>query len=249
MENNRRDFLKKSALLGLLGIGTKLIGKENIQQLENFSNNPTTDSFTLPPLPYGYGGLEPFIDKQTMEIHHTKHHQGYINKLNAAIGKDYDFSISDEEKCKSVNDKTSLAVRNNLGGYYNHKLFWAIMRPNPEGYHNIAEGKLAKEIQSQFSSFENFQKEFSDKASKVFGSGWCWLIVNSKGKLEITTTANQDNPLMSVSTVQGTPILCLDVWEHAYYLKYQNKRADYIKNWWVIVNWPKVEELYLQLKK
>lgn len=245
MSDNRRDFLKKSALLGLVGIGKNLIGEEKINAVEKLSNSLNLpDKFTLPALPYGYGDLEPFIDKQTMEIHHTKHHQAYINKLNETPSTNIDYSSSDEVKCTHVDKFTSAVIRNNLGGHYNHSLFWTLLRPNPEGYANLAEGNIAKAIDAEFKSFENFKKEFSDKALKIFGSGWCWLIKTKEGKLKIVTTANQDNPLMQLDYERGKPLLAMDVWEHAYYLKYQNKRADYINNWWVLVNWNKVEELF-----
>lgn len=246
MSDNRRDFLRKGALLGLAGIAKGLIGEERISGIESISNNilAGTDKFTLPALPYAYNALEPFIDKQTMEIHHIKHHQAYINKLNETPSTNIDYMSSDEVKCTHVDKYTSSAIRNNLGGHYNHSLFWTLLKPNPEGYANIAEGKIAKEIEKHFKSFDDFKKEFSEKALKIFGSGWCWLIKDKDGKLKIVTTANQDNPLMKLDGEQGKPLLALDVWEHAYYLKYQNKRVDYISNWWNVVNWNKVEELF-----
>lgn len=246
MSDNRRDFLRKGALLGLAGIAKGLIGSERISGIESISNNilAGTDKFTLPALPYAYNALEPFIDKQTMEIHHTKHHQAYINKLNETPSTNIDYMSSDEVKCTHVDKFTSAVIRNNLGGHYNHSLFWTLLKPNPEGYANLAEGKVAKEIEKQFKSFDDFKKEFSEKAHKIFGSGWCWLIKDKDGKLKIVTTANQDNPLMKLDGEQGKPLLALDVWEHAYYLKYQNKRVDYISNWWNVVNWNKVEEIY-----
>ncbi len=244
MSNDRRDFLKKSALLGLIGLGKNLLGEEKLNHLESISNKMGGDAFTLPKLPYAYNAMEPFIDAKTMEIHHTKHHQGYVNKLNETPSTNMDYMSSDEVKCTHVDKYTSSVIRNNLGGHYNHSLFWTLLRANPEGYKNLAEGKIAKAIDEEFKSFDNFQKEFTEKATKIFGSGWCWLIKTKEGKLKIVTTANQDNPLMKLEGEQGKPILALDVWEHAYYLKYQNKRADYITGWWNLVNWPKVEELY-----
>lgn len=246
MSDNRRDFLRKSALLGLAGLAKGLIGEERISGIEKISNNLVSgaDKFTLPTLPYAYDALEPFIDKQTMEIHHTKHHQAYINKLNEQAPNAFDFNMSDAEKCKLIEKNAAAVIRNNLGGHYNHSLFWTLLKPNPEAKANLAEGKIAKEIENQFKSFDDFKKEFSDKALKIFGSGWCWLIKDANGKLKIVTTANQDNPLMKLDGEQGKPLLALDVWEHAYYLKYQNKRVDYISNWWNVVNWKKVEELF-----
>ena len=246
MGNDRRDFLRKSALLGLAGLSSGIFGEGKINALESFSNTVIagTDKFTLPSLPYPYNAMEPFIDKQTMEIHHTKHHQAYINKLNETPSTNIDYSSSDEVKCTHIDKYTSAVIRNNLGGHYNHSLFWTLLKPNPEGYANLAEGKIGKEIEAQFKSFADFKKEFSEKALKIFGSGWCWLIKDKDGKLKIVTTANQDNPLMKLEGENGKPLLALDVWEHAYYLKYQNKRVDYIANWWNVVNWNKVEELY-----
>jgi Fe-Mn family superoxide dismutase len=199
--------------------------------------------FELPSLPYAYDALEPSIDKQTMEIHHTKHHGGYVSKLNAAIeGTDLaDKSI--EVILKNVS-KYSAAVRNNGGGHYNHSLFWTIMKSKGGGNPS---GDLANAINSSFGSFEQFKKLFSDSAGARFGSGWAWLI-SSSGKLEITSTPNQDNPLMDVSEKKGTPILGLDVWEHAYYLKYQNRRPEYIENWWKVVNWDAVADRFKKVK-
>jgi Fe-Mn family superoxide dismutase len=180
-----------------------------------------------------------------MEIHYTKHHQAYIDKLNAAVkGSTMNLNVSDEEKCASVDNSTNPAIRNNLGGYYNHSLFWTLMKPNPKAAPNVPTGKLAQAINQKFNSFETFKKDFSDHAAKIFGSGWCWLILKNGAELKIVTSPNQDNPLMQVGIDMGTPVLGLDVWEHAYYLKYQNKRADYIAGWWNVVNWDKAEELF-----
>lgn len=199
--------------------------------------------FELPKLMYDYDALEPYIDKQTMEIHYSKHHQGYVNKLNAAIegtdlgGKELDEILKDVSK-------HSTAVRNNGGGHYNHTLFWSVMKKEGEKEPN---GELADAIKSAFGSFDDFKKKFSDTAATRFGSGWAWLIVKD-GKLAVTSTPNQDNPLMDVADEQGTPILGLDVWEHAYYLKYQNKRPDYIEAWWNVVSWESVATLYSKAK-
>jgi superoxide dismutase, Fe-Mn family len=199
--------------------------------------------FELSSLPYDYDALEPSIDKQTMEIHHTKHHGGYVSKLNAAIEGTELVDKSIEDILKNVS-KHPAAVRNNGGGHYNHSLFWTIMKKNGGGNPS---GDLANGINSSFGSFEQFKKQFSDAAGARFGSGWAWLI-STNGKLEITSTPNQDNPLMDVAEKKGTPILGLDVWEHAYYLKYQNRRPDYIQNWWNVVNWEAVAERYKKLK-
>ena len=244
MSSNRRDFLRKSGLLGLSGLAGSLLGGNKIKALEQagkfLSGN---DAFTQAPLPYTFNALEPFIDTLTMEIHYNKHHKGYVDKLNATPSTNLDFQVDDATKCRQIDASTSAVIRNNLGGHYNHSLFWTLLKPNPTGAVNLPKGKLEKAIASRFGSFENFKKEFSETALKLFGSGWCWLI-NKEGRLAITTTSNQDNPLMKVAAEQGAIVLGLDVWEHAYYLKHQNKRADYISAWWNIVNWDKAEELF-----
>ena len=195
--------------------------------------------FELPTLNYAYNALEPNIDARTMEIHHSKHHNGYTNNLNNAIsGTDLEGKTI-EEICKS--DNLSPAVRNNGGGYYNHCLFWELLSPNGGGN---PDGAIADAIINQFGSFDNFKEEFSKSAATRFGSGWAWLCVKDGG-LCICSTANQDNPLMNDSC-GGTPILCLDVWEHAYYLNYQNRRPDYINAFFNLINWNKVNELYTQ---
>jgi superoxide dismutase, Fe-Mn family len=245
--SNRRDFLKKGTLLGLSGLASSLIGKNKIDQIETVSEQFAGEGtlFTLPKLPYSYDALEPFIDKQTMEIHYSKHHQAYVDKLNAAATpQNIDFKVDDAAKCKNITASSLPAIRNNLGGHYNHSLFWTLLKPNPTSQTNLPSGKLAEALNKSFSNFDSFKKEFSDKALKIFGSGWCWLILDDTGALKITTTPNQDNILMQVATDKGMPVLALDVWEHAYYLKYQNKRADYISNWWNIINWEKAEALY-----
>lgn len=194
--------------------------------------------FELPKLPYPYSALEPYIDTQTMEIHHTKHHQAYTDNLNKAL-EGVDTNNASIEEILSEIDMNNMPLRNNAGGYYNHKLFWEILSPEKT---NMGEG-LEKAIQDSFGSFENFKEAFSKSALGRFGSGWAWLCKKEDGSLEIVTTSNQDNPLMS-GIDGGTPILGLDVWEHAYYLKYQNRRAEYIENFWNIINWNKVSELY-----
>jgi Fe-Mn family superoxide dismutase len=245
MDNKRRDFLKKSALLGLAGLAGSLAGEDKLNALDELAAKAGDGGkYTLPHLPYEYNALEPFIDAQTMLLHHSKHHQAYVDKLNAEMDKikvaDYPSTLDDIFKnVKKVKD----AIRNNAGGHYNHSLFWQLMKPNPKAEANLPQGKLAEAINSNFKSFEDFKKEFSEKATKIFGSGWCWLI-EQNGKLKITTTPNQDNPLMDGVTDKGKPVLALDVWEHAYYLKHQNKRADYISAWWNVVNWQQAENQY-----
>ncbi|WP_317899014.1 superoxide dismutase [Aurantibacillus circumpalustris] len=247
MSDNRRSFLKKSALLGLTGLAGGLIGKESINNLEAVSNQLSSSDplFVLPKLPFAYDALEPFIDKKTMEIHHTKHHQGYIDKLNAERKKsNINMDADDAGKCMSVDSKTSDLIRNNLGGYYNHCLFWTLLKPNPERKENRPVGKLAEAITKDFKFPEELQKEFSEKANKIFGSGWCWLIADEKNNLKVVTTSNQDNPLMKVVPENGRPVLVLDLWEHAFYLKYQNRRPEYISNWWHLINWEMADKLF-----
>ena len=192
-------------------------------------------SFTLPGLDYDYNALEPYIDARTMEIHYTKHHQGYTNKLNAAI-EGTDLENKSIEEILAQASKAGAAVRNNGGGFYNHALFWKWLSPNGGGQPS---GALADAINSTFGSFEQFKDEFSKAAATRFGSGWAWLIKNDSG-LVISSTPNQDNPLMDVAEVKGTPILGLDVWEHAYYLKYQNRRPEYIEAFFNVINWDEV---------
>ncbi len=198
-------------------------------------------SFELPKLPYAYDALEPHIDAKTMEIHHTKHHQGYTNNLNAAIAGTELEGKSIEEILKACKDKP--AVRNNAGGFYNHNLFWEVMAPNAGGKPT---GDLAAAIDNTFGSFDAFKEEFSKAAATRFGSGWAWLCM-CDGKLTISSTANQDNPVMGEGC-GGTPILGLDVWEHAYYLHYQNRRPDYVTAFFNVINWNKVAEKYAAAK-
>jgi superoxide dismutase, Fe-Mn family len=190
-------------------------------------------AFTLPALPYAFNALEPHIDARTMEIHHGKHHNAYVTNLNNAIAGKPEENLSIEEICKSVS-KYPAAVRNNGGGHYNHSLFWTLLSPKGEG---SPSGALGDAIQSAFGTFDEFKTKFAAAATGRFGSGWAWLIVDASGKLQITSTPNQDNPLMDVAEGRGTPVLGLDVWEHAYYLNYQNRRPDYIAAFWNVVNW------------
>jgi len=190
-------------------------------------------AFTLPALPYAFNALEPHIDARTMEIHHGKHHNAYVTNLNNAIAGKPEENLSIEEICKSVS-KYPAAVRNNGGGHYNHSLFWTLLSPKGEG---SPSGALGDAIKSAFGTFDEFKTKFAAAATGRFGSGWAWLIVDAGGKLQITSTPNQDNPLMDVAEGRGTPVLGLDVWEHAYYLNYQNRRPDYITAFWNVVNW------------
>ncbi|WED23967.1 superoxide dismutase [Vibrio sp. JC009] len=193
----------------------------------------------FPELPYSYDALEPYIDAKTMEIHYSKHHRTYFDKFIAAIADSDLENQSLEEIFASVSNH-SPAIRNNGGGYYNHILYWNCIAPDAQP---APSGKLAQEIEKTFGSLEVFKEEFSQAAINTFGSGFTWLIVQD-GKLKITSTSNQDNPLMDVAQEQGQPVLALDVWEHAYYISYQNRRPDYINAWWNIVNWKAVEEYY-----
>jgi superoxide dismutase, Fe-Mn family len=194
-------------------------------------------AFTLPPLPYAFNALEPHIDAQTMQIHHDKHHQAYVDNLNKAIAGGEHENKSLEQLIASAG-KISPAVRNNGGGHWNHSFFWEILGPNAGGQPS---GKLADAINSTFGSLDALKEKVNTAGATRFGSGWAWLIVKD-GKLEVSSTPNQDNPLMDVAEVKGTPILGIDVWEHAYYLKYQNKRPDYLKAIWNVINWNKVAE-------
>jgi Fe-Mn family superoxide dismutase len=210
----------------------------------NIKRSTAMSIFELPKLPYEYDALEPFIDKLTMEIHHTKHHNAYVTNLNNAIADKPEFAGKSLEEIMTAISKYPAAVRNNGGGHYNHSLFWTIMKKGGGG---TPTGVLADEINAAFGSFEEFKKLFATAGATRFGSGWAWLSV-SGGKLVVSSTPNQDNPLMDVAEVKGTPILGLDVWEHAYYLKYQNKRPDYIENWWNLVNWDEVSRRFSEVK-
>ncbi len=192
-------------------------------------------SFELPALDYAFNALEPHIDARTMEIHHGKHHQAYVNNLNNALKDHADANKPLEELIRNIS-KYPMAVRNNGGGHWNHSMFWKVMKPNGGG---VPAGKLGEHISAAFGSFEAMREQFNQAAATRFGSGWAWLIVHD-GKLVITSTPNQDNPLMDIAEVKGTPILGLDVWEHAYYLHYQNRRPDYINAFWNVINWDEV---------
>ena len=198
-------------------------------------------AFTLPPLPYAYDALEPAIDKETMTFHHDKHHQTYVDKLNDAVAADASLQGKElEEIFKSVS-KAPKAVRNNGGGHWNHSLFWKLLAPAGEGGEPSAELKAA--IDRDLGGLDKFKEDFNAAGAGQFGSGWAWLIVQD-GKLKVTSTPNQDNPLMDVADEQGDVVLGADVWEHAYYLKYQNRRPDYLKAFWTVVNWNKANELF-----
>lgn len=220
---NKREFLKSGALLAAAAafLPDTLVA--------------APAEFTLPTLPYPSGALEPWIDKQTMEIHHDKHHAAYVQKLNDAVKGKPEANMDVAVLLSQIKGQPD-AVRNNAGGHFNHTLFWQMMRPAQEK--NIPSGKLAERINARFTSMENFKTKFKEAALGRFGSGWAWLIVTPIGELEITSTPNQDSPIMNLDGMKrGTPILSLDVWEHAYYLKYQNRRPEYVDAFWNLVNW------------
>jgi Fe-Mn family superoxide dismutase len=233
MNPNRRQFVKAS--LSAAGVASGLV------RFGSPGASAASAAFTVPPLKYDFKALEPHIDAMTMEIHHDRHHAAYVKNLNDALAKHADLQSKPiEELLKNLNDLPEairMAVRNNGGGHYNHSLFWTIMGPDGGGQ---PKGKLAAAISSTFNGFDAFKAQLSDAAVKRFGSGWGWLAVNGQGKLVITSSPNQDSPLMDGST----PILGVDVWEHAYYLKYQNKRPDYVAAWWNTVDWAEVAKRY-----
>ncbi len=238
----KRDFLRAAGLLGLAGIANPFrMSASSEEPIE-----PTTfrtGDFELPKLGYATDALEPHIDKQTMEIHHGKHHAGYVRNLNDAV-KNTPFATMEIEEILAKVTKKYTAIRNNGGGHYNHSLFWQSLSGKGGGQPS---GKLADAIYAKFGSFDKFKEQFSNAAKTRFGSGWAWLVVDKKKGLFICSTANQDNPMMSKLTKErGTPILGLDVWEHAYYLKYQNRRPDYVTAFWNVVNWEEVSRRYEQ---
>jgi superoxide dismutase, Fe-Mn family len=247
---NKREFLKKSALLTVGGAAiTSIPGNAAINTLKgntgrigkNKIRTETGIEYLLPDLEYPFDALEPYIDAMTMEIHHDKHHAAYTKNFNAAIQEAGIADMKIKDIFANVSKYTA-GVRNNGGGYYNHKLYWKVMGPNGGG---TPTGELLKAIETSFGSFDSFKEKFSNSAATRFGSGWAWLI-HSDGKLVIASTPNQDNPLMDIAEVKGNPLLLIDVWEHAYYLKYQNRRADYIAAFWNVINWEFVSEKYLK---
>ncbi len=241
MQHTRRNFIKSGAILSAGAIaGTHFVSGAVNELVSLF---PHATVFELPPLGYSFDALEPYIDAQTMQIHHDKHHQAYITKLNEAVAKDnalHHKSIEDLIKnINSLPQASQTAVRNHGGGHWNHSFFWLLLKKDTRPSAN-----MQRIIAENFGSMENFKKDFEKAASGVFGSGWAWVIKDANGKLSITSTANQDNPLMDIVATKGSPVLGIDVWEHAYYLKYQNKRADYLQAFWNVLNWNRVEELY-----
>jgi Fe-Mn family superoxide dismutase len=241
---DKRTFLKRSALLGVGGaIAGSLPGSLKAAGLTS-AGRPAGESYKLPELDYAFDALEPYIDAMTMEIHHDRHHAGYTKNFNAAV---LEAGLSDtgiKEIFRQVS-KYPAAIRNNGGGYWNHKMYWKCMSPNGGGE---PAGDLQKALEKSFGSFENFREQMSKTAATQFGSGWAWLVSTADG-LVVTSTPNQDNPLMDVAGVQGFPLLCIDVWEHAYYLKHQNMRTDYIEAFWHVVNWDYVSGKYAKAMK
>jgi Fe-Mn family superoxide dismutase len=239
---SRRQFIQNSAKAGLaITTASILPAYASAQELTRGTWSPYKTGFEQEPLPYAYNALEPVIDAQTMELHYSKHAATYAKNLKeAAAAEKIDTGKSVEELLSNVS-KYSPKVRNNGGGHYNHELFWKLMTSKGN---ERPSGKLLSAIEKEFGSFEDFKTKFSDAAKSRFGSGWAWLVADKNRKLTVGSTPNQDNPLMDVSDVKGFPLLGLDVWEHAYYLKYQNKRPDYIDAWWKVVNWEFVEKRF-----
>jgi|688.fasta_scaffold144414_2 Fe-Mn family superoxide dismutase len=242
---NRREFLKTSIGGGLsLGLASTLptvISSCSTSGKGTGSGPGAGMGWEQSALPYGYNALEPFIDQRTMELHHTKHAAGYAKNLKDAMAAEKIAANGTLESLLSKVSAHSEKVRNNGGGHYNHELFWKCMKPNGE---QQPSGRLLQAMESSFNSFGNFKTRFTEAAMTRFGSGWAWLYLDRNRQLQIGSTPNQDNPLMDVSPVKGTPLLGLDVWEHAYYLKYQNRRADYIDNWYRVVNWAYVQQRF-----
>ena len=239
---SRRKFIGNTAKAGLaLTTASFLTSYANAENGSPLIYGPANTGFTQEPLPYDYTALEPVIDAQTMELHYSKHAATYAKNLKeAAEAENIDTSKPLEEVLAKVSNYTA-KVRNNGGGHYNHELFWKCMTKNGTGKPS---GKLLGAIEKEFGSFDAFKTKFTDAGKNRFGSGWAWLLLNKDNKLEISSTPNQDNPLMDVSEIKGYPLLGLDVWEHAYYLKYQNKRPDYIQAWWKVVNWDFVQKRF-----
>jgi superoxide dismutase, Fe-Mn family len=247
MQKQRRVFIKNMAKASVaLAVVPSFLQSCGGGKKTTTNNLPVVNnaaSWAQAPLPYLYNALEPFIDAATMELHYSKHAAAYAKNMNdAAVSEAVDMNKMHIESICADIAKYSSKMRNNAGGHYNHELFWKMMAAPIKD--NKPTGKLMIALEEGFGSFESFKTQFTDAGKNRFGSGWAWLVMDANKKLVITSTPNQDNPLMPVSDVKGKPLLCLDVWEHAYYLKYQNKRADYIANWWFVVNWNFVAERF-----
>ncbi len=231
----RRNFIKLAGVSSLAIMANPLISSCNTSPKSNFKGH------VFDALPYAYNALEPYIDAETMELHYSKHHQGYFNKFTKEIENTELTKTPMHEIFKNIG-KYSSGIRNNGGGYYNHSLFWKNLSPTP-GSPNL---KLTEAIDADFGSMDKFKDEFFSAAKTQFGSGWAWLVLTPEKKLKIGNTPNQDNPLMPLADIQGIPLIAFDVWEHAYYLNYQNKRGDYIHAFWNIINWSEVSDRYLK---
>ena len=242
-KTNRRTFISKTVKGGLaIGVGFTAAAPllQSFTTKEKFVATGFKTGFDQQPLPYAYNALENVIDAMTMEIHYSKHAAAYSkNVKDAATAEKVDMANPLEDVLANIS-KYSAKMRNNGGGHYNHEMFWQCMRPKKEA--NAPTGKMLEAIEKQFFSFDNFKKQFADFGKNRFGSGWAWLYINKDNALMLGSTVNQDNPLMDIAEIKGFPLLALDVWEHAYYLKYQNRRADYIDAWWNVVNWDYVQQ-------
>ena len=236
--------LKQIVAVCVLPVAALSIAHAAMQANSPASTASAQASFSLPKLPYAANALEPAIDAQTMQLHHGKHHQAYVDALNKAVAADKALAGQSLEQLVGKAGTLSDTVRNNAGGHWNHTFFWKTMAPKAQA--GSPSPELNKAITSTFGSMDKFKASFKEAGTKRFGSGWVWLIVDNSGKLAITSTPNQDNPLMDVAEQKGKPILGNDVWEHAYYLKYQNRRADYLDGWWQVVNWGEVSRRYAE---
>jgi Fe-Mn family superoxide dismutase len=240
---DRRKFVNTVGLsIAAIALPAKMLAKSGLDF--SYNEEGIFEGHSFPELPYSYDALEPYIDKMTMEIHYDRHHRGYFNKFIAAT-EGTELENMPLSKIFSKMSSLPASVRNNAGGYYNHTLFWNNMTPE-----KTAPSKQLKDaIDKSFGSFDSFREKFNSAAATRFGSGWAWLVMTADGKLEVGSTANQDNPLMDISDIKGFPLLALDVWEHAYYLKYQNKRGDYIGAFWNVINWDEVNKRFSKVKK
>ena len=244
MDKSRRSFLKKGSLLTLAGMGTQVLSGSLLKAMSSSESVSLNEPFLLPTLPYSYDALEPFVDTMTMEIHYSKHHKAYVDNLNKAMAEGKINATLDELLMNA--SKYSPIIRNNAGGHWNHSFFWKLMQPEGGGE---PDGEIISSINEAFGSFDVFKSRLEEAGLKRFGSGWAWLIVDGNKKLSIGSTPNQDNPLMDASELKGTPILGIDVWEHAYYLKFQNRRGEYLKSWWNVVNWTEVNKNFERAMK
>ena len=240
----RRNFIKTIPLsISLATVTSELVSQTSTNTIFQTKNTNNIMAFELPALPYAFNALDPHIDAKTMEIHHGKHHNAYVTNLNNAVAADATAQGKSLEDLIAHISKFPMAIRNNGGGHWNHSMFWSIMSPNGGGE---PKGEIALAINGAFGSFENFKKEFSNAGATRFGSGWAWLSVDANKNLFVSSTANQDNPLMDIAEKKGTPVLGMDVWEHAYYLHYQNRRPDYMAAFYNVINW---EEVNARFKK